>query len=93
MVSELLEMYRAGAITGYQVMMDCLYMVDPAHPELVLGHLPDEVLAEMLEYARRYDPTRMRSNAGLPPVADQVRAAQQWIEEAARQKLARNLAS
>lgn len=29
MVNELIEMYREGAITGYQVMIDCLHMLDP----------------------------------------------------------------
>ena len=84
MVDELIEMYRDGAITGYQVMMDCLHMLDPDHPEVVLSHLPQEVLEEMLDYAHRYDPSCMRSNAGLPPAADQVRAAQRWIEEGRR---------
>ena len=67
MISELLEMYRSGAITGYQVMIDCLHMLDPNHPELALGRLPNEVLEEMLEYARRYDPSCMRSNTGTSP--------------------------
>jgi hypothetical protein len=93
MVNELLQMYREGAITGYQVMIDCLRMIDPNHPDLVLGHLPEEILHEMLDFARRYDPACMRSNGRFPPAADQVRAAQHWIEEAARQKAARNLAS
>jgi hypothetical protein len=84
MVDELIEMYRDGAITGYQVMMDCLHMLDPGHPDLVLGHLPEEILDEMLEYAHRYDPSCMRSIAGLPPAVDQVRAAQRWIEEKKR---------
>ncbi len=83
MVDELLEMYREGAITGYQVMMDCLHMIDPDQPDLVLSRLPKEVIEEMLEYAHRYDPPRMRSNAGLPPTLVQVRAAQRWIEEKA----------
>ena len=76
MVHELIEMYRDGAITGYQVMLDCLHMLDPDHPDLVLNHLPEEILEEMLEYAHRYDPSCMRSNAGLPPALDQVSAAQ-----------------
>ena len=93
MVHELIEMYRDGAITGYQVMMDCLHMLDPDHPDLVLSHLPEEILEEMLDYARRYDPSRMRSIAGLPPAVDQVRAAQRWIEEKGRQRAERNVAS
>jgi hypothetical protein len=93
MVEELIEMYHDGAITGYQVMMDCLHMLDPDHPDLVLSHLPEEILEEMLQYAHRYDPSCMRSIAGLAPVVDQVRAAQRWIEEERQKRAARNLAS
>jgi hypothetical protein len=93
MVDQLIKMYQDGAITGYQVMMDCLQMLDPDHPNLVLGRLPEEILEEMLDYARRYDPSCIRSIAGLPPTADQVRAAQRWIEEKKRQKAERPMAS
>jgi hypothetical protein len=93
MVDELIEMYREGAITGYQVMMDCLTMLDPLHPDAVLHRLPEEILEEMLDYAHRYDLSRMRSIAGLPPAEDQVRAAQRWVEEEKRQKAERNMAS
>lgn len=93
MVNELIEMYRDGAITGYQVMMDCLHMLDPDHPDFVLSHLPKEILEEMLNYAHRYDPSCMRSLAGLPPAEDQVRTAGRWIEEKWRQKTERNMAS
>src|SRR3981081_1005861 len=86
MVDELIEMYRDGAITAYQVMMDCLHMLDPGHPEVVLSTLPDEILKEMLDYAHRYDASCMRSIAGPPPAVDQVSAAQRWIEEKSRQK-------
>lgn len=92
MVNELLEMYWDGAITGYQVMIDCLHMLDPDNPDLVLSHLPEEILEEMLKYAQRYDPSTMRSMAGLPPAADQVNAAQKWIEEHKREKARRNAA-
>lgn len=93
MIDELLEMYRAGAITGYQVMIDCLQRLDPNHPDLVLSRLPGDILDEMLAYARRYDASRMRSIAGPAPTEDQVRAAEQWIEEQRQQAVKRNLAS
>ncbi len=93
MVDQLIEMYQDGAITGYQVMLDCLHMLDPLHPNLVLSRLPEEILEEMLDYTRRYDPSCMRSIAGLPPAVDQVRAAQRWIEEKKRQKAERPMAS
>jgi hypothetical protein len=79
MIRRLIEMYGNGAITGYQVMMDCLQMLDPANPDLVLSELPEEILDEMLGYARRYDPRRPRSATFIPPAEDQVRAAERWI--------------
>jgi TPP-dependent trihydroxycyclohexane-1,2-dione (THcHDO) dehydratase len=80
-VNELIEMYDDGAITGYQVVMDSLQLLDPEQPDLVLSLLPAEVLGEMWDYAKRYDSSSMRSIAGPPPTEDQVRAAQRWIEE------------
>ena len=80
MITDLMEMYEDGAITGYQVMMDCLHTLDPNEPELVLGHLPEEILEEMLDYARRYDPRRTHSTPRVPPAEDQVRSAEHWIQ-------------
>jgi hypothetical protein len=79
MVEGLIEMYESGSITGYQVMMDCLQMLDPGNPDLVLSDLPEEILDEMLEYARRYDPSRSHSASLIPPAEDQVRATERWI--------------
>ena len=53
MIKRLIEMYESGSITGYQLMMDCLQMLDPDNPGLVLADLPEESLDEMLKYARR----------------------------------------
>ncbi|WP_165225421.1 hypothetical protein [Aquisphaera insulae] len=79
MIRRLIEMYENGAITGYQAMMDCLQSLDPANPGLVLSELPEEILDEMLAYARRYDPRLPRSATMLLPAEDQVRAAERWI--------------
>jgi hypothetical protein len=79
MIRNLVEMYESGSITGYQVMMDCLQMLDPDNPNHVLSELPEEILEEMLAYARRYDPRRPRSATFIPPAEDQVRAAERWI--------------
>jgi hypothetical protein len=78
-IKRLVEMYERGSVTGYQVMIDCLHMLDPKDPDLVLSGLPDEVLDEMLAYARRYDPRRPHSPTLIPPAEDQVRAAECWI--------------
>jgi hypothetical protein len=79
MIKKLIEMYENGSVTGYQVMMDCLQMLDPDNPDLVLSQLPAEILDEMLEYTRRYDPSRPHSASLIPPAEDQVRAAERWI--------------
>lgn len=79
MIKKLIAMYEGGSLTGYQVMMDCLQMLDPGNPDLVLSELPEEILDEMLEYARRYDPRRPRSASFIPPAEDQVRSAERWI--------------
>ncbi len=79
MIKKLIEMYESGSITGYQVMTDCLQMLDPDNPDLVLADLPEEILDEMLKYARRYDPRRPRSESLIPPAEDQVRTAERWI--------------
>jgi hypothetical protein len=92
-VHDLIDMYRRGAITAYQVMMDSLQMLDPDHPDLVLSHLPEEILEELSSYARRYDPSSIRSIAGPPPAVDQVRAAQRWIEGKKRHRAEQPMAS
>jgi hypothetical protein len=79
MIRKLIEMYEAGSITGYQVMMDCLQMLDPENPDPVLLELPEEILDEVLQYARRYDPRRPRSESVVFPAEDQVRTAERWI--------------
>jgi hypothetical protein len=79
MIRKLVEMYESGSITGYQLMIDCLHMLDPSNPDLVLSELPGEVLDEMLAYARRYDPHRASSADPIMPAQDQVRTAERWI--------------
>ncbi len=79
MIDQLIEMYDKGSITGYQVMMDCLRKLDPGNPSIVLSGLPREILDEILEYARRYDPCPPHSKTLIPPAEGQVRAAERWI--------------
>jgi hypothetical protein len=79
MIKGLIEMYESGSITGYRAMMDCLQMLDPDNPDLVLSDLPEEILDEMLKYARRYVPRRPHSASLIPPAEDQVMAAERWI--------------
>jgi hypothetical protein len=79
MIRRLIEMYESGSITGYQLMMDSLQMLDTGNTDLVLSELPGEILDEMLAYAQHYDPSRARSATFIPPAEDQVRTAERWI--------------
>ncbi|HEV3262063.1 MAG TPA: hypothetical protein VG013_34750 [Gemmataceae bacterium] len=83
MIRKLVEMYQKGAITLDHLVVECLHMVDPRHPELVLGVLPPAVLEQMFKYVREYRPEVMRTNYGLLPAEDQVKAAKSWIESRA----------
>lgn len=80
MMANLVALYEKGAITADHLVAECLHMIDPANPALVLGVLPREILIRMLRYANEYQPGRMRTNYGLPPAVDQVSAAKRWIE-------------
>jgi hypothetical protein len=79
MMASLLAMYRKGAITADHLVVECLRMIDPKEPALVLQDLPDEILARMIEFARQYRPDGMVTNYGSLPAADQVEAAKRWI--------------
>ncbi len=84
MIRDLLEIYDEGGITGYQVMIDCLYMLDPSRPDLVLAKLPGEILEEILHYAQRYRPHIQESGSQVLPSEIQVRSAERWIREHAK---------
>ena len=81
MMENLIRMYNEGAITGYQLMMDGLSMIDPQDPELVLADLPAEIHARILEYAARYDPLRIDPKNRVLPTTDQVHSAASWIRD------------
>jgi hypothetical protein len=81
MINQLVSMYEKGAITGDHLVAQCVHMIDPDDPGLVLGELPNSILDRMLEYIRRYKPDRMISNYGILPATDQVEAAKIWIED------------
>src|SRR4051794_39408773 len=81
MITSLISMYEKGAITSDHLVAQCIEMLDPDDPGLVLSELPDSMLDRILAYARRYQPGRMVSNYENLPTADQVGAARNWIED------------
>jgi hypothetical protein len=84
MVDSLVAMYEKGAITADHLIVQCLSMIDPADPALVLNVLPEKILSRMLEFVGKYQPDRMVSSYGPLPVVDQVEAAKSWIEGASK---------
>ena len=52
MISSLVSMYEKGAITCGHPIAQCLQMIDPDDPGLVLSDLPNAILDRMLVYAR-----------------------------------------
>ncbi len=80
MTQALVAMYRKGALTAHHLAVQCLQMIDPDNPTLILDVLPREIHAEMLEFARHYRPDDMVTNDGLIPTENQVEAARTWIE-------------
>jgi hypothetical protein len=81
MTASLIAAYRKGAITADHLVVQCLHMVDPEAPGLVLDPLPHDLLVRTLEFARQYRPGHMVTNYGVLPAADQVEAARRWIED------------
>jgi hypothetical protein len=81
MIPELVEMYETGAVTAHHLAAQCLQMLDPAEPELVLAQLPDDILAAIEDFADGYDPKGMKTNYGVIPAQDQVIAATKWIRK------------
>ncbi|MCY2992222.1 MAG: hypothetical protein NTY19_30720 [Planctomycetota bacterium] len=82
MIPELVKMYEEGAITAHHLAVQCLHVLDPAEPDLVLAQLPDDILAAIQDFAEGYDPKGMKTNYGVIPAQDQVIAATKWIREA-----------
>ena len=80
MITSLVSMYEKGAITADHLVVECLGLIDPEEPGLVLGELPESMLERLLDFARMYQAHPMVSNYGRLPGVDQVRAAENWVE-------------
>ena len=81
MITSLVSMYEKGAITADHLAAQCIHMIDPEDPGLVLSDVPNPILDRMLAYTKRYQPDHMVSTYGVLPAPDQVEAAKSWIED------------
>ena len=79
MIPELVQQYDIGAITAHHLAVQCLHMIDPDEPEVVLAQLPDDVLVAIEKFADEYNPRGMNTNFGVIPAEAQVHAAMKWI--------------
>src|SRR4051794_27499797 len=84
MVESLIATHEEGAITAEHLVVQCLNLIDPADPSLVLDALPGKILVRMLEFVEKYRPGQMGSNYGVLPSVDQVESARRWIEGASK---------
>ena len=80
MMEKLVKMYQQGGITGHHLLVESLHMIDPENPELVLHHLPHEILRQMLAFIKEYQQGKMITTHRILPTIDQVEAAKQWVE-------------
>ena len=83
-VRRLVERYAAGAVTADHLFVDCLHLIDPAHPGAVLGDLPDSLLDRFSGFVHGYDPDRAVATFGPLPARDQVEASARWLAAAVR---------
>jgi len=81
MTRSLVEKYQLGMISDEHLVVECLHMVDPDNPGLVLSDMPDKILSRIIRFASEYENGTMVTNYGLLPAQDQVLAAKQWIEK------------
>ena len=80
MIASRIAAYEKGAITGNHLVVQCLHLLDPADPSVVLERLPPEIIQKVLAFVREYRPNGMVTNYGVLPTVDQVEAAKKWIE-------------
>jgi hypothetical protein len=79
-VQQLVAKYESGAITGHELVVDCLTMLDPGDPSGSLGNLPPDTLPRLREFLDSYRPGEMMSvYGGAIPTPDQVLAARRWL--------------
>jgi hypothetical protein len=81
-MNDFIEMYKKGAITADHLVLECLHLIDPANPEVVLRSLPRDIISRIVKLAAHYQRDRMITNYGNLPTDEQVAAAAEWIRRA-----------
>lgn len=80
-MDELIAAYLEGEISDHEFATDCLHMIDPKEPELVLAPIPDNIYVTIVDYACDYDPTKAKPKNRIVPTYDQVDAAARWVKD------------
>jgi hypothetical protein len=80
-IPRLVTRYTAGAITAQHLFIQCLDMLDPAHPDLVLGAIPTRLLDDFARFVDEYRQGAMVTTYGVLPGVDQVNAATKWFAQ------------
>ena len=79
-VRQLVGLYESGAITGHELVVDSICLIDSDEASETLGILPPDTHAEFGEFVDTYRPGQMRSlHRGPIPEPDQVRVARRWL--------------
>lgn len=79
-VRQLVARYKSGTITGHELVVDCLNMLDLNNPSVSLEQLPLDTLPKLREFLEGYCPGEMISvHGGAIPTPDQVLAAKRWL--------------
>ncbi|WZO98487.1 hypothetical protein EP7_000066 [Isosphaeraceae bacterium EP7] len=77
---ELIDRYSKGTKTSQELVVDCLNLVDPGDPSLVLGELPPETLPQLAEFLENDLADGMRDlDDGAIPTPAQVTSARCWL--------------
>ena len=79
MIEKLVATYKKGAITPEQMVVQCLHMIDPEAPDLVLRQLPDDLFDRVIDFTKRYHQS-MISTHGILPTSDQIDSARRWLD-------------
>lgn len=81
-IQKLVGRYLAGAITGQELFVRCLLMLEPVDPDLVLTAIPQHLLDEFAQFVDEYRPGAMVTTYGALPTSDHVASAARWLAQA-----------